>query len=311
MTRSQFSASKFSLKLLLMALLMFVGARIYYRATDDFRISNISYSMTPRPEWNIAPLTQNEQETLNQIFSQEFTYIGKGAQSYAFVSNDDQYVIKFFKFKHLKPSWFINSLPAVWPLKQFKETQQYKKNRKLLSVFNGYRLSYELHRPETGLLYIHLNNSDDLNKTVVVKDKIGMKRTIHLDEVNFVVQRKVETSRKVIFGDLARNDLNKAKAHIRSLLDLYRSEYAKGIYDHDHGVMHNTGFAGDQPIHLDVGKMYRDENIHKKEYALQDLTIVAKKIAARIQEEFPKFYEDILSDINSYFIHAYGDPFQP
>lgn len=308
MAKKRFSTLFVSL--LAVGLSLFAGMRVYYRATDDFRLSNISYPMPPRAEWDIPSLSSEEQRQLDAILDQKFTYIGKGAQSYAFVSDDGRYVLKFFKFKHLKPSWFVDHLPNLWPLKDYREKEQYKKNRKLLSVFNGYRLSYGLHKEEAGLIYVHLNRSDNIKRSVNVVDKIGLARQINLDEVNFVIQEKAETSRKVICNQLAQGDPKRASEYIRKLFDLYRSEYAKGIYDHDHGILHNTGFVGERPIHLDVGKMYRDENIQKTENSLQDLAIVAKKISVKVREDFPAYYEEISSDIEDYMTSAFGQPFR-
>ncbi|MEC7838849.1 MAG: hypothetical protein VX777_02280 [Chlamydiota bacterium] len=288
------------------ALFTFISFRIYYRTTDDFRIGNIMHDMPHQESWEIADLSTEENSLLEHIFNQKFTYIGKGAQSYAFASEDDKYVIKFFKFKHLKPSWFVDNLPSISPLKEFREIQQYKKKRKLLSVFNGYRLAYDVHKPESGLIYVHLNKSNNLKKQVTVKDKIGFTRSINLDDVNFVVQEKVLTSRKVIFDALGDGDVALAKMYIHKLFDLYLSEYSKGIYDHDHGVLHNTGFANGKPVHLDVGKLYRDENIHKSEYSQKDLTIVATKIAQRVYDRFPEYHKDLVIDMDNYFKEVFN-----
>lgn len=302
--------SKTFIRFFTLSLFLFVGVRIYYRATDDFRLGNISYDMPFHDEWTIPALPEDDQRKLDTILKQEFTYIGKGAQSYAFASDDDRYVIKFFKFKHLRPSWFIDNLPNFWPFKEFRELQQYKKHRKLVSVFNGYHLSYDVHKDESALLYIHLNKTDNLQRKVSVIDKIGLRRQVDLDEAIFVVQEKVKTSRTVIFNELEQGNPKKASEYIRSLFDLYLSEYAKGIYDHDHGVLHNTGFVGEKPIHLDVGKMYRDEHIHKKENSLNDLGIVANKISQKIKERYPAYYTAIAQEIENYISTTFGEPFQ-
>ena len=291
----------------ILVLMTMVIARIYYRATDDFRLSNISYDMPHEVDWEIPALSDHENKALDKIFNQKFTYLGKGAQSYAFVSEDDRYVVKFFKFKHLKPSWFIDNLPDFGPLKKFRELQQYKKRRKLLSVFNGYRLAYELHKSETGLLFAHLNKTQNLQKKIVVRDKIGFNRTINLDDVNFVVQEKVTPSKNVLNDFLLAGKIEDAKKYIHKLFDLYLLEYSKGIYDHDHGVLHNTGFIGERPIHLDVGKLYRDENIQKPEYAQKDLEVVAAKISLRLGEVFPEYLQEIDLDMQQYLKNAF-DP---
>ena len=83
---------------------LFGIARLYYRLTDDFRLANITYELPFKPSWKVPSLTKEEYSRLAQITNQKFTYIGKGAQCYAFASEDGEYVLKFFKFKHLKPN---------------------------------------------------------------------------------------------------------------------------------------------------------------------------------------------------------------
>jgi hypothetical protein len=292
------------------ALLVFVTARIYYRATDDFRISNITYDIPHNADWELPPLSADDRREVAEIFDQSFTYIGKGAQSYAFVSDDNDYVIKFFKYKHLKPSWFVQNLPDIGPLKAYRERVKARKQHKLNCVFNGYHLAYEVHKKECGLIFVHLNRGNDLNKKVILVDKIGIRREVDLDTVNFVLQERVDTSRKAIFSALAGDHVDKANRYIHHLIDLYLSEYSKGIYDHDHGVLHNTGFVGERPVHLDVGKLYRDENIHKPEYAQQDLAFIVAKISNKIYMRYPNYHPQIADSMASYLKEAFDQPSQ-
>lgn len=289
-------------------LLSFVAVRIYYRASDDFRIANISYDIPYRSEWEIPPLTTDEKKDLEVILDQKFYYIGKGAQSYAFGSEDGSYVIKFFKYKHLKPSWIVQNLPGIGPIKAFKDRVKARKQHKLDCVFNGYRLAYEVHKNESGLIYVHLNKGDELNKKVTLIDKLGFQRSVNLDDVNFIVQERVDTSRKAIYSALKRENVGKAKQYIHSLLALYLSEYNKGIYDHDHGVLHNTGFVGDRAVHLDVGKLYRDENIHKPEFAQQDLALVVAKISKRVFERFPNLHAEVADCMRTFVSESFDNP---
>src|ERR1700722_581245 len=92
--------------LILAGLLIFFPIRAYYRWTDDFRIANITHDIPYHPEWDTS-LSHEELAQLKSILDQPFTYIGKGAQAYAFASEDGKYVLKFFKFKHLRPNTFL------------------------------------------------------------------------------------------------------------------------------------------------------------------------------------------------------------
>ncbi len=302
-TISKIFKTKLSL-ILLSSFFIFSIARVYYRLTDDFRMSNISYDVAHRKEWEIPALDPVNSQELNQILNQKFTYLGKGAQSYVFTSEDNKYVIKFFKFKHLKPSFLINALPSVFPFANYKNSVTLRKARKLESAFVGYHIAYSVHKLEAGLLFIHLNKTDDLKKSVTVLDKMGREFEIDLDTHVFILQKKGKTLQDTMHKLLQNEKIDLAKFRIRQIFDLYVSEYKKGIYDFDHGVMHNTGFIGNNPIHLDVGKFLKEESMKKTSEYGKDLEIIYKKIDHWVQKNYPKHHEEIAHDMEKKYLES-------
>lgn len=284
----------------------FILFRVYFHLTDDFRISNISFQMPVKEEWDIAPLSSSEQDFVNQILSQQFTYIGKGAQSYVFGSEDGSYVIKFFKFKHLKPSWVVDLLPDIEPFSTYKKKVAARKARKLYGVFNSYRLAYETNREESGLIFIQLNPTQE-QKEVTLVDKIGFTRNVEINSIPFIIQYKGETLRDVLSNLLKENQVETAKQRIDQVFDLYMSEYRKSIYDHDHGVMHNTGFYQNKPFHLDVGKLNSFE--YTPEFCYDDLHKVAFKIAKWTRHQFPEYSHEIELSMAQKSNQIFGQPF--
>ncbi|BBI17663.1 hypothetical protein [Neochlamydia sp. S13] len=280
-------------RVLLISLGLFGLTRLYFKMTDDFRLSNISYNMPYRHEWEVPSLPKEEQQQLDNILDQKFYYVGKGAQSYAFKSADDKYILKFFKFKHLKPSVFISLIPPIGPLKVYKDKQRERKHRLLNSVFDGYRLAYNIHAHESGLIYIHLNKSVNLHKIVAVKDKIGIERQVDLDQVPFILQEKANTTRAEMMTLMGAQDMSGVKKRIQQIFDLYLLEYNKGIYDRDHGVMHNTGFVQDRAIHLDVGKLTKDERMKNSAYSQPDFLQVVHKLNAWFKLNYPEYHSTI------------------
>lgn len=289
-----------------LVLLTFGLARLYYRLTDDFRLANMTYEIPHHPEWEIPALTTGEKQQLDQVLDQPFYYLRKGAQSYVFTSGDGKYVLKFFKFKHLKPSLFYRLLPPIYPFKSYVTKEEERKERVLNSVFIGHRLSYDLHKNETGLLFIHLNRTDNLQRSVTVYDKLGFAHTIDLDPIVFLVQEKGETLRTVMNTLLKTDQVDLAKQRVRQVFDLYLSEYHKGIYDHDHGVMHNVGFVGEKPIHLDVGKMTLDERLKEPSVYSADLRLIYAKIELWVRVHYPQYYEEIVKDMDAKFREVIG-----
>jgi hypothetical protein len=276
---------------------LFAFVRVYYRVTDDFRIGNFTYDLPFHPEWEIAPLSYENQKELDRILSQQFSYIGKGAQSYAFESDDGRYVLKFFKFKHLKPSLLAGILPKLPLIGDYQEKEIARKERKLNGVFKGYKLAYDVNRSEAGLLFIQLNPNHHF-KPVVVRDKLGLAREIDLGSVVYIVQEKGQTLRNVLKHLLSQGDLSTAKQRIGQIFNLYLQEYQKGIYDHDHGVMQNIGFVGERPIHLDVGKLTADDQMRRPEIYRDDLFKVMEKIESWVKQYYPNHYFELKQDMD-------------
>lgn len=293
--------------LLALALALFGAARLYYALTDDFRLSNIAYEMPYQQAWEFPTPSAAEEAYVAALLSQKYHYIGKGAQSYAFASDDDRYVLKFFKFKHLRPSWFQQLLPPFGPLKAFKENQAARKRRKLYGVFEGYKLAYDVDRAESGLLFVQLNAVNNPARSVTVVDKIGLSRTVALANVPFILQDKGKTLRQVVKELLARGDVATARTRFNQILDMYAQEYAKGVFDHDHGVMCNTGFVGERPLHLDVGKLMRNEGMRQSFAARHDIMLVVDTMEAWVKKHYPEYFLQISESLRQKVHELFGD----
>lgn len=297
------------LRIFLYLLLAFALVRVYFLATDDFRIANITNEAIPyHPEWDIPSPTSAEQAQIDAILSQNFTYLGKGAQSYAFASADGRYVLKFFKFKHIRPNWLADLIPNISPFTEYKERIAYKKARQLNGVFAGYRLAYGVNKQESGLLYIQLNPPKQPHYVTLI-DKIGLKRTLDLGTVPFILQYKGVTLRNTMIDLLEKGDLALAKTRISQILNLYLSEYRKGIYDRDHGVMHNTGFVGENPIHLDVGKLSADDNMRQLNVYREDLLKVLARFELWLHINYPQYYQELIQYLETELSGIFGSPF--
>jgi hypothetical protein len=293
----------------LVSVCLFFSARVYYRLTDDFRLTHIVHELPFNKNWE-TKASLSDRHFLKLIFQQPFTYVGKGAQSYVFVSEDGAYVIKFFKFKHLKPSWIVEHLPEIGPIGEYKRKNIARKERQIQSVFSGYKLAYDVHREESGTVFVHLNPTDDLHASVTLFDKIGRKHKMDLDPYIFVIQECGTTSREVMAEALNNGDVELAKKRTRQIIDLYLAEYAKGIYDRDHGVLHNTGFVGDKPIHLDVGKLTDAPYMKLQENWEPDLKLIALKYHYWMKDTYPKYYEEVISTIEEDLSKAFGKPYK-
>lgn len=303
--------SRVYLILALFGILTFSGIRLYYRLTDDFRLSNITHDLPQNVDWKIPSLNATEQEQLSAILQQPFHYIGKGAQSYAFASQDGEYVLKFFKFKHLKPAWYLHLLPSMGPLARYKQAVIEKKSRKLHSLFIGYALAYLENRDYSQLLYVHLTPTKTFKQTVTIIDKLGRAWGIQLDDVVFLVQRKGETLRSILKDQLDHQQIEEAKQTLSKVLDMYVAEYHRGLYDRDPGVMQNTGFIDGQAFHLDVGKLTKEDRMRQPDNYKKDLRIIVWKIDQWLQQAYPQEYAVLSHYLADEYTRLTQDRFDP
>src|ERR1700733_5386666 len=114
--------------IMVVTVIVFFSIRAYYRWTDDFRLANITYDLPYNPQWETFP-SPEEYAQLASLLKQTFTYVGKGAQAYAFVSKDRKYVIKFFKFKHLKPNSLLEKLAGLPFITEYHAWQSTRKQQ--------------------------------------------------------------------------------------------------------------------------------------------------------------------------------------
>ncbi|MBA2368702.1 MAG: hypothetical protein H0V82_06725 [Candidatus Protochlamydia sp.] len=291
--------------------LLFGAARLYYHLTDDFRLSNMTYELDFDAPWKAPVISADELHDLNTDLGQKYYYIGKGAQCYAFGSADGNYVLKFFKFKHLKPNFLVYFLPAFSPFKEYREASIQRKRNKLISVFEGYDLAFRVNRKESELIYLHLVPTERQFRTVTVVDKLGLEHAIHLDDVVFLFQKKGETLRTRMTRLLQQGKQEAAKNSLSKILAMYMQEYQKGVYDRDHGVMHNTGFIGEHPFHLDVGKFTEDERMKQKDYYKKDLEHITWKIDVWVKKTFPDDYAALSTHLSKDFLMWTGEAFDP
>ncbi len=261
---------------------LFVIGRGYYWITDDFHIGGISHPVSFHEEERTEDVS-----ALEKVFNQPYSYLGKGAQCYAFASEDGEYIVKFFKFKHLRPRWYMRCLPNWEFLKGIKSADSARKEQKLHQLFSGYALAAKEHPDHAGIVYLHLNPTTHLQKKLVVHDKMGWLKKIDLDSTPFVVQKRGKILRQVLREALDEGDTLRAKGFLRDIMKMYLDEYHSGMYDRDHGVMHNTGFIGDHPFHLDLGKFCCREEMQEQEHFIPDLSFVLWKIDRWLQDNYP------------------------
>ena len=233
---------KWIVKISLFLVCFFITARFCKEQTGKFTVLRITSKLKAQPEWETIPLTAEEKSKIREILSQPYAYLSKGVQSFVFASEDGQYVIKFFRHDHLDaPFWLTPKTKA-------------KKQNRLHKDFLSYKLAYENLRQETGLIYLHLNKSNNLNQTLDLVDKIGIHHQIPLDKYEFLVQKRASLLYTALNQMIEEKRIDSAKETLSKLVLLLAHRAQKGISDKDPDLNTNFGVIGTDPIQIDVGR---------------------------------------------------------
>lgn len=275
------------LLIIVLVALVYGGGRLYYAVTDGFVESNIKYDIPKDQRWDTTPLTASEKSTVKTILSQPFTYLAKGCQSYVFASQDGQYVIKFFKYQRFRPQAWLDKVAFIPLVDEYRLKKIDKKKRKLDNVINSWKLAYEELKPETGVVYVHLNKTDEIDQELTVYDKMGFEHRLQLGGIEFMLQKKTDMLCPTLLKYRDAGDLTAAKALIDRLFAMLISEYRRGYADNDHALMQNTGVNNGQPIHIDVGQFIKNPMVADIDMRNQELFNKTWKFRIWLQQYYP------------------------
>ncbi|HSX14058.1 MAG TPA: hypothetical protein VLE96_06550 [Chlamydiales bacterium] len=179
---------------------------------------------------------------------QNYSFLGKGRQSFAFLSADGKTVLKFFNKDYFQMPWYSFALPD-------KEAELKKRQLRKKYFSEGYLIAEKFLSQQTGLLYVHYGQTKKLPK-VKVKDQANRTFIIDLNYVPFVLQKKGDpicSSLQLIYETKGKEALLIA---IDEYLEILHLRISLGIADGDHDIKHNYGFLEGKPFHLDPGRLY-------------------------------------------------------
>lgn len=253
-----------------------------------FTIDQITTSLKGKSEWNVPPLSPPEQEHLFKLLDQRFTFLGAGKQCFAFSSEDNEYVIKFFKGYRLEVAPWLKYLASLPLIHNYYEMQLKKKNKRMNELFSSCKLAYEELQEETGLIFLHLNKTSDLNKKITLVAPHYREYNIYCDDYEFLIQRKARSLCST-FSELKKeNKIEEAQTLIDQLLTLILKRLDKGITDFDPFLMHNSGFLKTCAIHIDTGRFAKFEAVKNAKESFYELHTTTRPLRDWLEVHYPE-----------------------
>ncbi len=251
------------------------------KATAGFTVARITSNLVFNPAWEIEPEKYRKVESL---IKQKFYFLDHGGQSWVFISEDGQYVAKFFKFRFTWYDLFKNLwLPTfLEPYRPHLTSKQLSKREGLLG---GYALAYARLREEALLEAVFLNGKDKGQAMMQIVDKLGSCHTISLHNKPFILQRTAVPLVKHLAPLMKEGRTQEAKDAICSALNLIAQRCEQGIIDEDHRLYCNLGFIGKQAVYLDAGSLREDFSIATPERSREEILRAADLLIGQLEQE--------------------------
>lgn len=251
---------------------IFLGIRAWEKRTDGFTLEKMHSDLPNNPNWEIE-VSESTTEEANKILNQPFYYLARGFQCYAFVSGDGKHVLKFMRHQRLRPPVMFDWLPKYQFLQELKEKKTKERRKRMNQLFRSLKVAFEDVPAESGLLYVHLNKTENKHPMVTIYDKSGAEHKVCLDKVEFIVQEKAVWIKPTINGLMKEGNVEAAKERINQIFVLLVECSKKGIQDMDGALIRkdNLGFLPHRAIYIDTGKISRKKAIRTKECFTRDL----------------------------------------
>lgn len=257
--------------------------------TKGFRLYRILSNLPNDPRWETPPLTPKEKEDLNNRLNQKFTFLGCGGWCFAFLGEDGETVLKFYKHSQFLPWEILRHFSLD---KLFLKSAPWPKNTPYFQEFNfkSCMLLYTQAKERAGLLYVHLNKTKGQHTPVTLIDNVGVSHQIDLDQTEFVVQKRATLLMPHLENLMKENKSDEAKKCIDDLFDCFLEFYAKGIRDLDKSLRNNFGFVGSYAIALDISSFGNDESLKNPSIHLKELSLKTHRLERWLRKYHPSLY---------------------
>jgi hypothetical protein len=281
-------------KFSLAVLLVIAVQRFCHIQTDGFAIEKISSSLPFHPEWEVTSSLHPE---LEQILSQKYRYLGKGAQCFVFLSEDRNHVIKFFRHSHMRAPLWLKLFPFPGKLETFRQEKIRIKESKLYKDFASYKIAYEEMREMTGLEYLHLNKTVGICPKITIVDKIGIAHLIDLDQMEFLVQKRADLIYPALDQMIANGEIETGKRALSSLVRLLKLRSEKGIFDKDPDLNTNFGFQNGEAVQIDIGRFKRDVSRTDPSVYREELIRITDNLRQHLDQKSPELSEHLHKEV--------------
>lgn len=252
-----------------------------------FTVDKISSKLHHNEMWETKALSLEENKRLiKEILSQTFYYYGSGNQCYSFVSQDDKYVIKFFKMHKILPKNWLMDFPFSL-FEKYRLDNVEKKRDVFEMFFNSFKHAYENLREECGLIYVHLNKTRDIKTKIALIGYDGKKIWIDLDSKEFVVQLKAEKFTEYLLQLKENANEEKIRFAVKSFFEVIAKRCQMGYGDQSMGIRNNFGFVNGRAVLMDCSHLFVDISLKLPQYFQNEVLRIAENLSHWAEQFYP------------------------
>lgn len=256
--------------------------------SDGFSIIKIENTFPTTTEWQLPTPNENQAQTIERICSKPFTYLAKGSQAYAFISEDKKYVLKLFKCYHLSPVEGIKTLWLPPIVSDIRDQAVRKRYKKINETLRSYKIASQNLYDECGLLALEILPTPSFRQQVTLIDKMKRKHTINLGDYGFIIQRRANLIYPQLTSWMATGELDKAKEALSSIVALIVQRSRKGIQDSDPDLHKNAGLIGTTAILIDLGSLHSNPSAANRDVFKSDLYKITNRLHEWLKKQSPE-----------------------
>jgi hypothetical protein len=223
---------------------------------------------------NSCTLSKEELVSLQKILSQPYHFFTRGLQCYVFVSEDDRYILKLFRWKQMETPFWTRYLPSFLTQKMLTE-----KNTKKEHDFASYKIAFEELKEETGTLFLHLAKTNYLNTSLCLFDPLNIRHDLPSDSIEFILQKKADLFLPYLEAH-RQTDPKELHRFFGKLKTVLEKRIEKQICDSDISLEYNMGVLNGEPVLFDIGNLTKGSTT---------LTQEARLVLDWLKEHAPEF----------------------
>lgn len=220
----------------------------FKRWTHAFRPAKCLVQWPFVPEWEIDPLSPEKESEIRSVLKEPFSYLNKGAQSYVFLSRDQKYVLKLFRYDCCRMPYGQQLVRNLRKWVGAREKNFLPTEFKIVKNFTSCKLAYSLAQKQTGVVFISLNPEKCTLPPITLRDRLGRTHKIDPSQYRFALQQKAEP-----FLSTFRAHANNIQPYFDSYLALLHDLADIGLVNLDPSMGKNFGFLDGRAIQIDFG----------------------------------------------------------